>query len=127
MDRLTEPEPTLSRACCAGPDSYRPMGQFRVSGEFRSQSFSMPIKAGHGQSHSTDFNWLWLLPPTAVQPRQESSCIKRRSDLNPGSHHQESNALPTELQDILHIRSDNHFDNHFMFCRQLHHFSLPSY
>ena len=34
--------------------------------------FNVPFKAGHGLSHSTDFNWLRLLPPTADHPRQES-------------------------------------------------------
>ena len=37
--------------------------------------FNVPFKAGHNLSHSTDFNWLWLLPPTAHQPRQESQIL----------------------------------------------------
>ena len=53
----------------------------------------MPIKAGHGPSHSTDFNWPRLLPPTG--PSQSGvSYIERRSVSNPGSHYRESSALP---------------------------------
>ena len=41
-----------------------------------------PTKAGHGPSHSTDFNWLWLLPSTG--PSQSGvSYIERRSVSNP--------------------------------------------
>ena len=32
MDGLTKSEPALSRACCAGPDLYRPIGKFQVIG-----------------------------------------------------------------------------------------------
>ena len=44
MDGLTEPEPTLSRACCVDPDPYRPIAQFQVTGEFRCQSLTCPSK-----------------------------------------------------------------------------------
>ena len=40
--------------------------------ENQKPKFSVPIKAGHGPSHSTVFNWLRLLAPTADHPRQES-------------------------------------------------------
>ena len=32
MDGMTESEPTLSSACCAGPGPYRLIGKFRVIG-----------------------------------------------------------------------------------------------
>ena len=32
MDGIAKPEPTLSGACCAGPDPYRPFGKFQVAG-----------------------------------------------------------------------------------------------
>ena len=64
----------------------------------------MPIKAGHGPSHSTDFNWPRLLPPTG--PSQSGvSYIERRSVSNPGSHYRESSALPTELQGRARLES----------------------
>ena len=33
MDGMTESEPTLSSASCAGPGPYRPIGKFRVIGK----------------------------------------------------------------------------------------------
>ena len=57
----------------------------------------MPIKAGHGPSHSTDFNWPRLLPPT--WPSQSGVSYIERQSVSPGSHYRESSALPTELQD----------------------------
>ena len=49
-------------------------------------------------SHSTDFNWPRLLPPTG--PSQSGvSYIERRSVSNPGSHYRESSALRTELRE----------------------------
>ena len=79
MDGMTESEPTLSSACCAGPARNRPIGQFWVIGRILNRKFNVPIKAGHGPSHSTDFNWPRLLPPTG--PSQSSqefhhSCIE---------------------------------------------------
>ena len=56
MGGMTEPEPTLSSACCAGPGPYCPIGQFRVTGRLWNRKFNVPIKTGHGPSHSTDFN-----------------------------------------------------------------------
>ena len=55
MDGLTESEPTLSSACCAGPGPYHPIGQFRVIGRIWNPKFNVSIKAGHGPTHSTDF------------------------------------------------------------------------
>ena len=64
------------------------------------RKFNMPSKGRHGPSHSTDFNWPRLLPPSG--PSQSGvSYIERRSVSNPGSHHRESSALPTELRDGL--------------------------
>ena len=79
-------------------------GNSGLLGGFRIESFNVPIKAGHGTSHSTDFNWPRLLPPTG--PSQSGvSYIERWSVSNPGSHHRESSALPTELRDFELIHS----------------------
>ena len=57
---MTESEPTLSSKhysdCCAGPGSYCPIGQLWVIGRFLNRKFNVSIKAGHGPSHSSDFN-----------------------------------------------------------------------
>ena len=86
MDGMTESEPTLSSTCCTGPGPYRPIGQCRVIGRIWNRKFNVSIKAGHGPSHSTDFNWPRLLPPTGPS-QSETPYIERRSVLNPGSHH----------------------------------------
>ena len=98
MDGMTESEPTLSSACCEGPGPYRPIGKFRVIGRIWNRKFNVPIKAGHGPSHSTDFNWPRLLPPTGPS-LSGVSYIERRSVSNSGSHYRESSALPTEVRD----------------------------
>ena len=46
MDGTTESEPTLSNACCAGPGSYRPIGQFRVIRRIKNQKLNVPIIYG---------------------------------------------------------------------------------
>ena len=46
MDGMTESEPTLSNACCAGPGPYRPIGQFRIIGRIQNRKFNVTIKAG---------------------------------------------------------------------------------
>ena len=81
MDVMTESEPTLSSACCIGPDPYRPIGKFRVIRIIKNRKCNVPVKAGLGVSY-----------------------IERRSVSNPGSHYRESSALPTELQDGLNDR-----------------------
>ena len=93
MDGMAESEPTQSSACCAGPGSYRPIGQFRVH-----RKFNVPIKAGHGPSHSTDINWSRLLPPTGPS-QSRVRYIERRSVSNPDPHHRKSSALPTDVRD----------------------------
>ena len=44
MDGMTEPEPTLSSACCAGPGPYRLSGNPWLLGEFRIESLTCPSK-----------------------------------------------------------------------------------
>ena len=63
-------EPSLSRACCSGPDPL-PLPYIREilgSQQHLKQKFNIP----HSRTWSvplTDFNW--LQPPTADRPRQE--------------------------------------------------------
>ena len=48
MGGFPGPVPTLSEACCAGPDIYRPIGKFRVDGRiFRVECLTCP---SHGQT-----------------------------------------------------------------------------
>ena len=98
MGGITESEPTLSSVCCSGPGPYRPIGQFQVIVRIYNRKFNVPIKARHGPSYSTDFNWPRLLPPTGSS-QSGVSFIERGSVSNPGSHYRESSALPTELRD----------------------------
>ena len=61
------------------------LSNLEVSGIGRvyNRKFSVLIKAGHGPSHSTDFNWPRLLPPT--RPSQSGvSYIERWSMIEPG-------------------------------------------
>ena len=90
MDRMTESEPMLSTACCAGHGPYGPIGKFWVIGIIYNWKFNVPIKAGHSPSHSTDFNWLQLLPPTGVRSfiyRAPERLEPRLSLLVPGVQH----------------------------------------
>ena len=64
MDEMTESEPTLNSACCAGSSPYRPIGQFRVIWRICNRKFNVPIKAGQGPSNSTEFIQLAAAFPT---------------------------------------------------------------
>ena len=80
MDGMTESEPLLSSACCAAPDPYHLIRQCRVIGTIQNRKFNVPIKAGHGASHSTDFNFtlkvnvprLTLITPLVWQISREN-------------------------------------------------------
>ena len=48
MDWFPRPEPALSRACCAGPDLYSPIGKFQVAGRIsRSIVFADLLQVPH--------------------------------------------------------------------------------
>ena len=76
-DWFARPEPALSRACCAGPDLYSPIGKFQVTGRIKGRKFNVPTIHidGHGPLRSTDVNLTWArpLPPTAGNPSQEQT------------------------------------------------------
>ena len=58
--------------------------QFRVTGIIQNPKFNVSIKTGYGPTHSTDFTWPQLLPPTGPS-RSEVAYVERRSVSNPGS------------------------------------------
>ena len=79
-------------------------GNSGLLGEFRIESLTCPSKPDTARpvplmtQLTSTINWPRLLPPT--EPSHSGvSYIERRSVSNPGSHHRESSALPTELRD----------------------------
>ena len=94
---------TLSSACytCADARPWALPSDWAVPGYW--ENLESKVSCPQSQtcpSHSTDFNWPRLLPPTGPSHGQEFRIsIERRSVSNPGSHCREFSALPTELRD----------------------------
>ena len=92
--------PSLSRACCVGPDPYRPIVQFQFIGRILWQKFYVPEVWTRSTllPKSSD---LFAAAATNRRSSRSGEIYERRSDSNPppcqsGGEHK-PNALPTEL------------------------------